>query len=266
MKLPSCLEELSLDCTDRYATHRRRSFPPITLLPLTPQDLDPSFAIWLRNLPQLHIIRYFSKPEIYQNQCYASDYACEGSDSDDDDYSLITAWLCRSAINTNVVQGISKQNKDNIIKDQDILFSTNTSFIPDTNLSEESQKITCRIFSIRHGDEEILHGRLFAHDCIIDGKEKGSMLCCHGEGVIESVIQQSPTWRYFCDWNGLAVPAGVLQKMRYIEGLSVGEWEKRGVRVSEGTWKFLCEWRERRKAADEMYEKNSKQLAEGVSG
>jgi hypothetical protein len=142
--------------------------------------------------------------------------------------------------------------------------------LPDCKIAEDEGRTSCRIFSIKHGEAEILHGRQYLQDVelslpedpnLTQGREDGGKrtgLSCipycherpqesrdwldlHGHGIPISRYRTHypPTWRNFADLNGRHVPRDIIERMRKSEGLSLTEWEKRGVRVSEATWDIL---------------------------
>lgn len=215
-----------MNCTDRQDGELYP--PPITLLPQLHHALNPKFAFWLRKTPQLHTIRYFSKDNFkktYSPNVFLDDYH---------------GYYVDDGIDYNQGAGVIESSHGDEVEDQ----------------------ITARIFSIHHKDEVILHGRFLAHDVIIHhdaGRQTGSLLCCHGDHWIQrgeehNVTERPPTWRDFGDWNGIVIPAQLLDRMRRSENLNIGEWEKRSVRVSEGTWEMVSQWKEGMMAAKKNYD------------
>lgn len=67
---------------------------------------------------------------------------------------------------------------------------------------------------------------------------------CHGaEDLTESEdygVDEAlpPTWRYFSEYPGEAIPEKIIKEMKEAQG-SVVEWDKRGVEVGNQAWAVL---------------------------
>lgn len=121
-------------------------------------------------------------------------------------------------------------------------------------LAAEGDHSASEIFSMRHNGCEILHACLYLHfmelydspgelQPMITGSKNIQYTDRHGVyrgkafGILPRLERQ-----LLSDYVGFMVPMEVIERMRRVEGLTVEQWQKRGVEVGEEAWDVLTEW------------------------
>lgn len=119
---------------------------------------------------------------------------------------------------------------------------------------------TCigRVSSICHGETELLYARFYT-PWTEDGDDLYNPCEWHisvdrryvtdlGDNNIRVHRffrrQETAEWRAYTDFEGLAVPLALIERMREVEGASEEEWQARGVQVGEVAWRVLLDWQE----------------------
>lgn len=153
-------------------------------------------------------------------------------------------WL-RNTPRLHIIHFYRSVGEDRI----DALFGT----LPDL---EQADLITCQIWSIRHGDDEIIHGRLKLYDVeeISDEpsgeKQRWRILYATGEASRDDLSTfafpvSEPFYQELADYNGKDIPTEVMAKIREVEGVVAdAEWKKRGLEVGADAWQVLLDWEE----------------------
>lgn len=119
---------------------------------------------------------------------------------------------------------------------------------------EKSGRPSGRIYSIRHGTEELLHASLMVvavrYDVLTrDGPSKhlGYILdTATGDDYDlgqHALLIRGASYRSYTNYNDLTVPMEVIDRMKAVEGDQVeGYWENRGVEVGRKSWDILTTW------------------------
>jgi hypothetical protein len=115
------------------------------------------------------------------------------------------------------------------------------------------------ISSIKHGSSlELVHVRLLLDRYEVDDKPQ---LRRKPPGIPENALyyvedadgtpmprikvferRKVAMWQHFTDYNGMAVPLEVIERMRQVEGVTEDQWDRRGVEVGAQAWKVLTDW------------------------
>jgi hypothetical protein len=107
----------------------------------------------------------------------------------------------------------------------------------------DSSSDTGFIRSYLYRGNEVLHVRLLVSR--IAKSVYGHTHVVHWAGrnhrEVELAIGAAEWW-YWTEYEGRAVPIGILEEMRLAEGRTELDWAKRGVEVGSEGWSVLTEW------------------------
>lgn len=123
------------------------------------------------------------------------------------------------------------------------------------------------IRSLRNGEKEVLHARLYLADGRIDSAdwrdyESEAVWVDHAGAVDWRYVElEQPEWQHFSEYDGETVPLEIIEEMLAAEGLGLADWTGRGLEVGDRAWELLTDW-----MADDREEAEHRENSEDSEG
>jgi hypothetical protein len=103
------------------------------------------------------------------------------------------------------------------------------------------------VSSFRHGEAELLVLKLQLQEVEVEKENYNTGRYREDRRVLVNldkpyrVVWSEPEWQAFASFEGVALPADIMAKVKAVD--SSLDYEKRGVEVSEEAWQILVDWR-----------------------